>query len=135
MDHITFMVSHNESVFLTLYHVKRKREDYSNFFHCEEQSDDLEKFIIENYEHSANKYRQQVVDMLKEAGIKPEQIEVRFTRRPRGNIGKAIVEKVTRDGFGTVVVGRSGERRAFFMGSISRYVINNAKNCAICVVS
>jgi nucleotide-binding universal stress UspA family protein len=135
MDHITFMVSHNDKAFLTLYHVKRKGEDYRNFFHCEERSDNLEKFIIENYERSAGNYHQQAVEMLKEAGIKQEQIEVRFTRRPRGNAGKSIIAKVKRDGFGTLVVGRSGERRAFFMGSISRYVINNAKNCTICVVT
>jgi nucleotide-binding universal stress UspA family protein len=135
MDHITFMVSHNENAFLTLYHVKRKGEDYSNFFHCEDRSDNLEKFIIDNYERSTGEYHQKAMKMLKEAGIKEEQIEVRFTRRPRGNVGKSVIEKVKRDGFGTVVVGRSGERRAFFMGSISRYVLNNAQNCAVCLVT
>ena len=135
VDHISFMVSNNKNIFLTLYHVQRKDGDYSNFFHCEERSDDLEKFIIDNYERYSGEYHQKAMDMLKEAGIKADQFEVRITRRPRKNIGKAIVEKIKRDNFGAVVVGRSGERRSFFMGSVARYVINNVSDCAVVFVS
>jgi nucleotide-binding universal stress UspA family protein len=70
----------------------------------------------------------------KNAGIGEDRYEIRVAETVR-NVGKAIVEKASKEDFGTIVIGRSGMNRSFFMGSVSRYVFNRAMNRALWVVS
>jgi nucleotide-binding universal stress UspA family protein len=37
--------------------------------------------------------------------------------------------------FGTVVIGRRGINKAFFMGSVSRYIINRISNRSLWIVT
>jgi hypothetical protein len=46
-----------------------------------------------------------------------------------------IVDKASQEDFGTIVIGRSGMNKFYFMGSISRYVINGAMNRALWGIS
>jgi len=50
------------------------------------------------------------------------------------SIGKAIVESARKEGCGTLVIGRRGANDSFFMGSVSRYVLTNASDCAVWLV-
>ena len=43
--------------------------------------------------------------------------------------------EVKKGDYGTVVVGRRGVNRAFFMGSVSKYVLNHTEGRALWVVS
>ena len=51
------------------------------------------------------------------------------------NVGKAIVDEAKKGNYGTVVIGRRGVSKAFFMGSVSRYVLDRTRNRALWLVS
>ena len=72
--------------------------------------------------------------MFKDAGIPEDRIETKEACRT-GNVGKAIMAEVKKGDYGTVVVGRRGVNRAFFMGSVSKYVLNHTEGRALWVVS
>ena len=47
----------------------------------------------------------------------------------------AIVDEAKKENYGTVVIGRRGASKAFFMGSVSRYVLDRFSNRALWLVS
>ena len=51
------------------------------------------------------------------------------------NVGKAILDEAKKGNYGTVVIGRRGASKAFFMGSVSRYVLDRISNRALWLVS
>jgi hypothetical protein len=57
-----------------------------------------------------------------------------ITLKGRSNTGRIILEAAQKDACGTLVIGRSGIDRAFFMGGVSRYIISKASKCALWIV-
>ncbi len=51
------------------------------------------------------------------------------------DLGKAILDEAKKGKYGTVVIGRRGVDRAFFMGSVSRHVLDKISERAVWVVS
>ena len=52
----------------------------------------------------------------------------------RKSVGKAIMDFSEKGDYRTLVVGRRGIDRSFFMGSVSRYMINNLSDGAVWVI-
>jgi len=50
------------------------------------------------------------------------------------SIGKTILSEAASDRSQTLVVGKHSTPGSLFTGSVSRYLINNARNCALWVV-
>ncbi len=67
------------------------------------------------------------------SGISEENVEMKLTRKKEG-IARDIIREVETGDYDTVVVGRRGMGRAFFMGSVSTKIVNNLRNCTIWVV-
>ena len=67
------------------------------------------------------------------AGIREDQISIKSVKSTI-NIGKTIVDEAKKGEYGIIVVGRKGMSDSFFMGSVSRYVVNKASNCAVWLV-
>jgi nucleotide-binding universal stress UspA family protein len=132
VDHLCFMLAGNREIVVTLFHVTPLFGDYCQIDpELKEEMEPIQiqgdKKCIDNFMGLARKHFQ--VAGLTEAQIRFRVVEKRF------NPGKAIVEELEKEKYGTVVIGRSGMERAFFMGSVSRYVLNKASNCALWVVS
>jgi hypothetical protein len=68
-----------------------------------------------------------------DAGISKDQIRIETVQGNR-RIGKAIMDFAQKGNYTTVVVGRRGVNKSFFMGSASRYMINKISNGALWVV-
>ena len=66
-------------------------------------------------------------------GISEDLIEMKTVKGGR-QAGKAILDFAQKGNCGTIVIGRRGINKAFFMGSVSHYVINKASGCALWVV-
>jgi len=49
--------------------------------------------------------------------------------------GKDILVYALKGNCGTVIIGRRGVSNAFFMGSVSRYIINRVSNRALWIVT
>ena len=70
----------------------------------------------------------------KVAGLKENQIGLKVIKRAV-NVGKAILDHARQGNYGTVVIGRRGVDNAFFMGSVSKYVLDKISGRAVWVVS
>jgi nucleotide-binding universal stress UspA family protein len=133
VDHLSFMVAENPKIKVTLFHVTPKLGDYCpvNFDLKEGGVEEVmtqghRRCIDDFYAHAQKKFR--------EAGIKENQIDIKVTKRTV-QVGKAITDEAKRGDYGTVVIGRRGAGQAFFLGSVSRHVLNKASNRALWLVS
>jgi nucleotide-binding universal stress UspA family protein len=132
VDHLCFMLTGNTRIVVTLFHVIPLFGDY-----CQinlESSDDMEKMLIQGDKQCIDNFMVIARKRFETAGLTDAQIRFKVVEK-RLNPGKAIVEELEKEKFGTVVIGRSGIDRAFFMGNVSRYVLNKATNCALWMVS
>ena len=69
------------------------------------------------------------------AGIPEEAITILF-RKKRTGIARDLLEEITQNDYGTVIIGRRGLSRAqqFLFGSVSNKVVQNTKGCTVWVV-
>jgi nucleotide-binding universal stress UspA family protein len=92
------------------------------------------KMVKMGIDENRIEFHEKAVRKLKDAGIGEDRYEIRVAETVR-NVGKAIVDKASQEDFDTIVIGRSGMNRSFFMGGVSRYVTNKAMNRALWVIS
>ena len=132
VDHLCFMVGGNKEIKFTLLHVRQKSRDY-----CPVNSDEKEGAMAQVIDRGSKRcidhFYALALYKFKEAGIKEDQIEVDVTKTTM-DVGKAIVNHAKKRKYGTVVVGRSGMNKAFFMGSVSRHVLNKVSDRAVWLV-
>ncbi|UCG81086.1 MAG: universal stress protein [Desulfobacterales bacterium] len=132
VDHLGFMVGKNDKIKVTLFHVTPTLRDYCVIDFNAGESDagqavarGAKRCIDHFYAHAQHKFT--------EGGLQENQIELKVVKRTM-DVGKAIVNEARKGEYGTVVVGRRGINGAFFMGSISRYVIDKISGRAVWVV-
>jgi nucleotide-binding universal stress UspA family protein len=82
-----------------------------------------------------NQFFAESTEVLKKAGLKPEQIRSKFVVKA-SEVAEAILEEVALGRYDTLIVGRRGLSRVreFFLGSVSTKVVREARGCAVCVV-
>ena len=102
---------------------KAERADLANLYWQLEDEEKMGRFFSE------------AINLLAQAGVRPEQIKSKFGVR-KGEIASAILEEVERGHYETLIVGRRGLSRVreFFLGSISTKLVREAQGCAVCVV-
>jgi nucleotide-binding universal stress UspA family protein len=133
IDYAAFMFRNSPLSKLTLLHVKPKLRDYCEIDFHTKDDDDLESLVAEGNKRCLDRFMAVVTQKFSEAGISKDQVEIKEIESLL-NVGDVIVEQAQKGGYGTVVVGRRGADRSFFMGSISNYVIQKMEKCAIWLV-
>ena len=129
-EHLSFMAGQSPDVRITLFHVVIEGSAPGAFI-VDGFTDD---FVMEEDRHYIEDFHARARQMFKDAGISEDRIEIKEVWRS-GNVGSAIVEEAKKGDYGTVVVGRQGVNRAFFMGSVSKYVLNRTEGRTLWVVS
>lgn len=133
IDHVSFILSGASETRMTLLHIASNARNTCQIDLEEEPDTDLEDIITRGDKACINQFYARVLEKFKQAGISEEQ--VRFeTIKGRRRIGKAIMDFAEEGDYHTLVVGRRGMNRSFFMGSVSRYMINNLSDGALWVV-
>jgi nucleotide-binding universal stress UspA family protein len=133
VDHLSFMLAGSKDVQVTLFHILPKISDSCKIDFSDEPKD-LETLVLEGDKHCVENFYAKAYKKFNEAGLDNSRIETKELK-PRMNVGKAIVDEATKNKYGTIVVGRSGTSKSFFMGSVSRYVTDRASDCALWLVS
>lgn len=133
VDHLSFMIGGNPKVRLTLFHVVPRLGDYC-VIDFDERKTGVEQVIARGERRCIEDFYAHARRILQDAGIQDKQVEIRTAKRKR-NPARAIVEEARKGNYGTVVVGRRGRGKAFFMGSVSRYVLDRTSNRALWLVS
>jgi len=132
VDHLCFMLGGNPDVKITLLHVVTGAKDYIGI-DFDEGDKDIEKIIQQESRESIDNFYARAHKRFSESGLTESQVEIKVEKR-RSKPGKAILEASEKENCGTVVIGRRGVSNSFFMGSVSRYVINRTSNRVLWVV-
>jgi nucleotide-binding universal stress UspA family protein len=132
VDHICFILGNNPDVKITLLHVVTRAKDYIGI-DFDESDQDVKKILQEEGRKSIDKFYAQARKRFGDSGLADNQVEIKVLER-RSKPGKAIIEASEKEDYGTVVIGRRGIRDSFFMGSVSRYIINKTSNRVLWVV-
>ena len=133
VDHAGFMLSGTD-VNVTVFHTKR---DLKRFLPTElaDEFPELQKF----WQRKAGKvmlpFIQKAKDMLLEAGLREGQITTKLVEGSRSTAAD-ILEEMKRSKSGTLFIGLHGYSNLadFAMGSVTRKVLNQAEDMAVCIV-
>jgi nucleotide-binding universal stress UspA family protein len=132
VDHLAFMLSGNSEVTITLLHVRPKVQDF-----CEIDFDpdtaDVEDVVVQGAKRCIDQFYVHARKQFAEAGIAEHQLEIKTVDRLY-NVAKTILSEAQTGNYGTVVIGRRGIEKSFFLGRISRYVLNKLSNAALWLV-
>lgn len=131
IDHVSFMISNNPEVHLTLLHVTSSARNVNL---DEEPNPDLEQILNRGDKARIEQFYPLAKQKFKDVGISEDQIEMKTVKGGR-RVGKAILDFALKGDYGTVIMGRRGINKAFFMGSVSRYMINRVSNRALWIVT
>lgn len=133
IDHVSFMISNNPDIHLTLLHVTSNARNYCEINPDEDPDPQLEEIVARGDKVCIEQFFPHAIQKFKAAGISEDQIEMKTIKGGR-RAGKAILDFVQKGDYGTVVIGRRGIDKAFFMGSVSRFIINRISNCCLWIV-
>ena len=132
-DHLSFMLGGNEEIKVTVFHVTPSLRDY-----CEidfsESGREVDEIIARGDKRCVEHFYAHARKTFRKAGFKDGQIDLKVVRRAM-DVAKAIVNESKKGDFGTVIIGRRGASQSFFMGSVSRQVLDRVSGRAVWVVS
>jgi len=133
LDHLSFVIEQNPKLSVTLFHVMPRFRNYC-VIDFDEKETEIQRVIAKGDKQCIDRFYARALGKFKAAGIQEKQIEIKVVERAV-NVGKAIVDEAKKGNYGTVVIGRRGASKAFFMGSVSRYVLDKTSNRALWLVS
>lgn len=132
VDHAAFIFSGNSHIDITLLHVTPRLKDYCTI-DFKKDVDMMENIIARGDKMCIDNFYIHAKKILTDGGLKNSQIHT-LEVESMASIGRTIVKRAKKHGCGTLIVGRRGANDSFFMGSVSSYIITNAKNCAVWIV-
>jgi nucleotide-binding universal stress UspA family protein len=132
VDHLIHMVGANPDISITLFHVIPYLRHYYSidverswaYLQLVMQREDNRR--MEGFYEKAHK-------RFKIAGLKGSQINTTICRRS-SDISTAIYGEAKAGQYNTVIVGRRGERGAFFSGQIARRLVQILEDQTLCIV-
>ncbi|ADK84221.1 UspA domain protein [Desulfarculus baarsii DSM 2075] len=133
VDHMAFMLGGNPECQITLFHVGASLANYCSIDFDAPLDGELEGDIMKSDGECMADFYHRAVKVLEESGIAADQIETRTHENAR-SVTTAIVNEVKNGDYGTVVVGRRGENRSFFLGHVSDKVVAKCADVAVWVV-
>lgn len=132
IDHAAFMLEKSPDARLTLLHVKPRLRDYCAI-QFNDVGEEVEEIIVRGSRKCVADFYEHAKKRLEESGIMTDRISIREVSN-MFNIGKTVVTEAEKLGCSNVVIGRTGLGQSFFLGSVSRYVLAKATNCAVWLV-
>ena len=91
---------------------------------------------LSNYQVKVDVMLKDYRQILIREGFDPDDISVRSILRYCPSLSECILAEQNKTNSGTIVVGRQGLSRSeeFLFGSISRKIVNQARNCTVWIV-
>jgi nucleotide-binding universal stress UspA family protein len=133
VDHLSFMVGENPKINVTLFHVTPRLTDYCAI-DFEDKDAGIDQVIARGDKRYIDHFYAHAREMFRAASIQENRIEIKVAKCTV-NVGKTIVGEAKKGNYGTVIIGRRGTSKAFFMGSVSRYVLDRTQNRALWLIS
>ncbi|MFP4349319.1 MAG: universal stress protein [Thermodesulfobacteriota bacterium] len=134
VDHVSFIVGGSPNVEITLVHVIPKLGDYCPI-DFEDSDGEVEYIISQGDKKCIESFMSHTYRRFQKAGIPEDRIEVKKIKKTMGRVGRTIMEEAQKGDYGTIVMGRRGVNKAFFMGSVSNYIFSRTTDRAIWLVT
>ena len=136
VDHMAFMLGHNPECQVTLFHVGASLANYCPLdFQVDEAKleQEIEGDIMSSDAECMDDFYLRAIKVLMEGGLARDQID---TKSKEGglSVAAAIAEEAKAGDYGTVVVGRRGQNRSFFLGHVSDKVLSRCDQAAVWIV-
>lgn len=132
LDYLGTMCAGSSDLHLTFYHVMQN-EPLDESAALIPGMQEIGAMIARNEKDLLDKFWEEATAYLTAAGFKRNQIEI-LTPPRSGGVGKMITRQAETHNHDTVLIGRRGGDRAYYFGSISRYVIERLSGCAVWVL-
>ncbi len=132
VEHLIHMVGAHPDLRLTLFHVApHLRHYYSVDFEIENPQ--LQQVLERENKRLMEAFYEAARQRFEMAGLKKSQIKIKTSTRSH-DVSTAILGEAKTGQYGTVVVGRRGERDAFFTGRIAMRLVQKVTNQTLWVV-
>jgi nucleotide-binding universal stress UspA family protein len=133
IDHVSFMLAGTTNISVTMLHITNSANNYCEIDLDESVTPELDKIVRRGDRACIDQFYPHAIKKFEQAGL--ESGRVHFETMEGGRrIGKAIFDFARNRKFQTLVVGRRGLAKSFFMGSVSRHLINNLSDGALWIV-
>ena len=133
VDHLAFILAGRQDNELVFFHVQPKLRQYCTIDFDSATAEPLEELVATGDRQCIDNFYGQAKKKLAEAGIGESQFEIK-TNTGLSSVGSQIVKELESGRYQTVVMGRSGGSRNYFMGSVAQQVIGKATDCAVWIV-
>ncbi len=133
VDHLAFMMAGRKDCRLTFFHVQPKLRHFCTIDFDDATAEPLDEILASGSDVCIDNFYGKARHKLAEFDIGEDQIDIK-TRTGLGSIGGMILEEMTRGGYSTLVMGRRGTSRSYFMGSVTQYVLGKSQNLAVWIV-
>ena len=133
VDHLAFILENNSEATITFFHVIPRLRDFCPIDFQDQDEGGLEEILHAGDQACIDQFYARARKKLAQAGIGDNQIKIRIAEG-RLRVGKAVLDAYREGGFGTLVIGRRGDDKKFFTGSVSRYLINRFSQGTLWVV-
>ncbi len=136
LEHLCSVLKPDPDVKLTLFHVQPSLRDccgIDSAARTDQGDDELISCFIKVNRQCIDNFAQRAIYRLKQSKIPEDRVAIKI-HPTNVNIGRSIVEEFKNGRYGTLVVGKRGVNKRFFMGSISHYLITHLGNGALWVV-
>ncbi|MFO7713653.1 universal stress protein [Desulfosarcina sp.] len=133
VDYLSFMLSGSEKSRIHMLHIQPRMQDYCEINVQLEVSAQAESILLDSDRKCLDDFHAQALTVFKRNGFSRDRIDLHIVPNKLA-VGKAILDEARRGNFGTIVIGKRGESKSMFFGSVSRHVIQKAADLAVWIV-
>jgi nucleotide-binding universal stress UspA family protein len=133
VDHVSFMVSENKDIKISLLHVTNTAHNYCEIDLDDDLDPEFVKIIEKKDRACLDRFYPMAMEKFAQMGIPKDQIEIHTIAGSR-RVGNTVVEFAEKNRYNTLIIGRRGINKSFFMGSVSRQIIGHISDAALWVV-
>ncbi len=133
VDHMAFMLGGNHDCHITLFHVGASLANYCPLDFDADLGREIEGDLMTSEAECMDDFYARAVRVLEEAGLDRNRISTQ-THEGGISVPAAILNELKSGGYGTVVLGRRGESRSFFLGHASDKVLARLGEAAAWIV-
>ncbi|MDY6837723.1 MAG: universal stress protein [Thermodesulfobacteriota bacterium] len=132
VDHLIDMVGTHPDLKVTLFHVQPCLSHYYSI-DFQKKNPALQKILERQDKRRMERFYEKAYQRFEAVGLKKDQIETK-TRLRSYDISTTIIEEAKTGDYSTVVVGRRGERDAFFTGRIAMRLVQKTTDQALWII-
>ena len=133
IDHVSFMLTEATNASITMLHITNSVSNYCEIDLDESVPPNLDKIVRRGDKACIDKFYPHARNKFEQAGLDSGRVHFETVEGGR-RIGKAIFDFARDRKFQNLVVGRRGLAKSFFMGSVSRHLINNLSDGSLWIV-